>query len=131
MKALLPDTNVLSELFRANAKVRSLLRSAERILITPVVEGELLGGFRAGNRLEKNLAEWSEFLDEPFVERLLISSDTANRYSRIWAQLRRSGTPIPSNDMWIAAQAGESGGELLSYDAHFACVQGLVWKHLT
>jgi len=45
--------------------------------------------------------------------------------------LRKAGTPIPSNDIWIAAHAVESGAELLSFDAHFAAVPGLVWTQLS
>lgn len=89
-----------------------------------------MAGFRAGNRLEKNLEMWAAFAEEPFVERLAVGSETADRYSRIWAQLRSNGTPIPSNDIWIAAQAGEHGVELLSFDEHFHRVEGLVWTLL-
>lgn len=46
------------------------------------------------------------------------------------AQLRRRGTPIPTNDVWIAAHAMETGGHLLSFDRHFEAVDGLLWSHL-
>ncbi|MBT9584878.1 type II toxin-antitoxin system VapC family toxin [bacterium] len=130
MKSLLLDANVLSELFRANPEVQARLRKVSRIVISPVVEGEIVGGFRAGSRTEKNLEIWSRFLSEPFVDRVPLGSESADRYARIWAQLRSKGTPIPSNDMWIAAQAGELGVELLSFDHHFQHVDGLVWTHL-
>lgn len=130
MRPLLPDTNVLSELFRNNARVRTRLREAQQLLISPVVEGELLGGFRAGNRLAKNLTVWKAFMAQPYVERLILSGECADRYGRIWAELRRNGTPIPANDLWIAAQAMEAGVELLSFDGHFECVPGLVWTRL-
>ena len=130
MKIVLPDTNVLSELFRANQEVAARLSQADRLLISPVVEGEFLGGFRRGTRLEKNLSMWATFLKETYVERLHLSSESADRYSRIWARLRSRGTPIPSNDMWIAAQAFEMGVELLSFDKHFEKIEGLVWSLL-
>lgn len=130
MKAVLPDTNVLSGLFRADPQVAGILGRAQRIWISPIVEGELLGGFRLGSRFEKNLEMWSSFLSEPFVEKACVGSESADRYSRIWMQLRKKGTPIPSNDIWIAAQAGELGVELLSFDNHFQKVDGLVWTLL-
>jgi tRNA(fMet)-specific endonuclease VapC len=130
MKFVLPDTNVLSALFRADDKVVRQLGLAERVLISPVVEGEILGGFRGGTRLDQNLQLWNSLLQESFVERVPLGAETADRYSRIWIQLRVKGTPIPSNDIWIAAQATELGAELLSFDQHFEKVEGLVWTHL-
>lgn len=52
-----------------------------------------------------------------------------DRYARIWNRLRTQGTPIPSNDVWIAAQASELGVELWSFDKHFEQIEGLVWTH--
>jgi len=130
MKTVVLDTNVLSELFRKDEAVVARLSKVDRILISPIVEGELLAGFRWGSKLEKNLAVWSAFLEEPFVEKLFIGSETAERYSLIWTRLRKNGTPIPSNDIWIAAQACECGHELLSFDGHFEKIEGLLWTLL-
>ncbi len=55
---------------------------------------------------------------------------TADRFGRISAALRRKGRSIPTNDVWIAAHTLESGAELLSFDDHFAAIDGLVWTHL-
>jgi tRNA(fMet)-specific endonuclease VapC len=60
-----------------------------------------------------------------------VSRTTADRFGRIAAALKKAGTPIPSNDIWIAAHAFESSAELLTFDAHFAAVPGLVWTHLS
>jgi tRNA(fMet)-specific endonuclease VapC len=51
---------------------------------------------------------------------------TADRFGRVAAQLRKAGKPIPSNDIWIAAQALETGADLATFDQHFATVPGLV-----
>jgi tRNA(fMet)-specific endonuclease VapC len=51
--------------------------------------------------------------------------DTADRFGRVAASLRRKGTPIPSSDIWIAAHALETGSDLVSFDKHFAHVEGL------
>ncbi len=86
---------------------------------------ELLFGFRNGNRYAKNLALLDEFLDQPWVELQLVTRTTADRFGRIAAALRKAGTPIPTNDIWIAAHAFETGAELISLDRHFESVRGL------
>jgi tRNA(fMet)-specific endonuclease VapC len=65
------------------------------------------------------------------VELLPVTRTTADRFGRIAAALRKAGTPIPTNDIWIAAHAFESGAELVTFDDHFAAVPGLVWTQLT
>ena len=58
---------------------------------------------------------------------LRINLRTAERFGRLAAGLRKKGRPIPSNDLWIAAQAMETGADLLSFDKHFAEIDGLAW----
>jgi len=48
--------------------------------------------------------------------------------SRIAAQLKQQGTPIPANDIWIAAQTMETGAELVTMDLHFKTINGLVYR---
>jgi tRNA(fMet)-specific endonuclease VapC len=124
MKRLL-DTNAYVELLKGNAEVVSLVRGAERLVFSIVVVGELLFGFRNGNRYDKNLATLDEFLSQPWVELQLVTRTTADRFGRIAAALRKAGTPIPTNDIWIAAHASETGSELISFDRHFDSVRGL------
>jgi len=69
----------------------------------------------------------TRFLEHEAVEVVPVADVTADRYSRIALQLRRQGTPIPSNDIWIAAQAMEYGAELLTSDRHFEHVGGLAY----
>lgn len=66
----------------------------------------------------------------PYVELVPVTLTTADRFGRIAASLRVKGTPIPTNDIWIAAHAFETGAELLSFDRHFDRVDGLVWSYL-
>lgn len=124
MKRLL-DTNAYVELLKGNADVVNLVRSAEQLVFSMVVVGELLFGFRNGSRYEKNLALLDEFLNQPWVELQLVTRTTADRFGRIAAALRKAGTPIPTNDIWIAAHAFETGAELISFDRHFGSVRGL------
>jgi len=127
---LLLDTNAYVALMEGHAGLASRVRRAEKILLSAVVAGELIFGFRNGSRYEKNIRELDQFLENRFVELLPVSSITADRFGRIAASLRRKGTPLPSNDIWIAAHAIESGAELLSFDLHFASIEGLVWTRL-
>jgi tRNA(fMet)-specific endonuclease VapC len=67
----------------------------------------------------------SSFLSEPTVTTAPTTTSVARRYGRIYAQLRREGRPTPTNDMWIAAAAIDTGGCLLTFDGHFDHVEGL------
>jgi tRNA(fMet)-specific endonuclease VapC len=80
--------------------------------------------------LESHMKELEDFLDSPYVELLPVTLTTADRFGCIAASLRRKGSAIPINDVWIAAHAMESGAELLSSDRHFESIDGLVWSRL-
>jgi tRNA(fMet)-specific endonuclease VapC len=124
MKRLL-DTNAYVELLKGNAAVAGLVRSAERVAFSMVVVGELLFGFRNGSRYDRNLAALEDFLSQPWIELTQVTRTTADRFGRIAAALRKAGTPIPTNDIWIAAHALETGAELITFDRHFEAVRGL------
>lgn len=126
MKLLL-DTNVYSALFRGHEVVADRVRRADQVLLSAIVAGELLFGFRNGSRFEANRRDLEDFLSMPYVHLLPVTFDTADRYGLIFAALRRKGRPIPSNDIWIAAHAMESGAELLSFDQHFEEIDGLAF----
>jgi tRNA(fMet)-specific endonuclease VapC len=83
-------------------------------------------GFRNGTRFKDNMDDLNKFLEHEAVELVPIGKITSDRYSRIAAQLKRQGTPIPSNDIWIAAQTMEHGAELITSDHHFEKINGLV-----
>ena len=130
MKVLL-DTDAYSQLKRGNPRVADLVRASEKVLFSAVVAGELLYGFRHGARFEKNLRELREFLDHPYVIFVPVTLVTGDRYSRIAVGLRQKGRPIPTNDIWIAAHAMETGADLLSFDDHFEHIDGLAWTNLS
>ena len=127
MKVLL-DTNVYAAFKRGTPEVISRIREAQRLFFSAVVAGELLFGFRHGSRFERNKRELDAFLANPYVEFLPVTLETADRFGRVAALLRKKGRPIPTNDIWIAAHAMESGAELLSSDDHFEHVDGLAWS---
>lgn len=124
MRALL-DTNAYSALKRGHDGVAALVRRSDEVLFSTVVAGELLYGFRNGTRFARNRRDLDAFLASPFVTLVPVSLTTADRFSRIVIGLRAKGKPIPTNDIWIAAQAMETGAELVSLDHHFEWVDGL------
>jgi tRNA(fMet)-specific endonuclease VapC len=126
VKVLL-DTNAYTALFRGHEGVAVRVRRAEQVLVSTIVAGELLFGFRNGSRFETNHEEFEDFLASPYVSLLPVTMVTADRFGRIAAALRRKGRPLPTNDIWIAAHAMESGAELLSFDQHFDAVDGIAW----
>jgi len=125
---LLLDTNAYSALARGEPAVAERVRKARLIVMSSIVVGELLYGFRCGNRLEVNCGQLDAFLARPFVAFAPAGLTTADRFSRIMSLLRRNGRPIPTNDVWIAAHTMETGTELLTRDGHFDAVDGLVYS---
>lgn len=113
------DTSAYSHFQRGDAKVIELLDRAEWIGIPAMTLGELRVGFRLGERCEENEELLQEFLANPAVEELRADGEVSRHYADIVIELRRSGTPIPTNDVWIAATAARSGAIVLSFDDHF------------
>jgi tRNA(fMet)-specific endonuclease VapC len=124
---VLLDTNAYSAIASAHPGATDLMRRAESLVFSTVVLGEVLAGFRHGSKLAENLERLRRFVAQPRVTLVPVTWTTADRYSRIYAALRRKGKPIPTNDMWIAAHALETGADLLSFDPHFGHVDGLAW----
>jgi tRNA(fMet)-specific endonuclease VapC len=126
MKLLL-DTSAYVGFKLGVGKVIDLVAGADHIFFSAVVLGELMFGFRNGSRFKENMEDLDLFLQHDAVETALIGRITADRYSRIASQLRKQGTPIPTNDIWIAAQTMEHGAELITSDKHFEKISGLVY----
>ena len=125
MKLLL-DTSAYVGFKRNVPDLVEMIVGAEWILFSPVVLGELMFGFRNSVKFKENMNDLNEFLQHDVVEIVQIGKITSDRYSRIAAQLKRNGAPIPSNDIWIAAQTMEHGAELITTDRHFNKIDGLV-----
>jgi tRNA(fMet)-specific endonuclease VapC len=113
------DTSAYSHFKRGDPAVAELLDSAEWIGVPSVVLGELWIGFVLGAQLDRNQAELREFLAAPVVEELPVDRRAARIYAEIVIALRRAGTPLPTNDLWVAATAAAAGATVLTYDAHF------------
>lgn len=124
MRVLL-DTNAYTAFRRGNKSVVDHIRQAEDVLLSAIVVGELLFGYRNGSRYEENARDLQAFLADASVHFLPVSWKTADLFGEIAASLRKAGTPIPTSDIWIAAQAKEADASLLSADRHFLQVDGI------
>ncbi len=125
MRPILIDTNAFSALKKADSAIVEMIQYAETIAISPIVIGELLFGFVNGTQAKQNRLDLQRFLESPRVTIPPILSETAHFYSQIILSLKRKGNPIPTNDIWIAAQAFEHGYVVCTYDKHFRSIEGL------
>ena len=129
MKKVLLDTNAYTALRRGDEAVLDVLGRADTVFMSAIVLGELHAGFKGGSREAENRKELDEFNSRPTVRILHVTQETAEVFGTIKHRLKRAGTPIPINDVWIAAQATENGAYLVTYNEHFANVPGLLlWQ---
>jgi tRNA(fMet)-specific endonuclease VapC len=101
------------------------------VALPTIVLGELEAAFTLGRRERENRSMLAEFLAESFVSVLPVTAAVARRYGRLFAELRRAGTPIAINDVWIAATALDCGGHLLTFDGDFGRIAALDCTILT
>lgn len=119
MKTLFLDTSAYSIFKRNHPEVVETIRQADKLFVNPVVIGELLGGFDRGTHRVENRSELKEFLSRSVVTVQPITEETSERYSIILNYLRDRGTPITTNDLWIAASVLETGTFLITTDTDF------------
>lgn len=131
MKKILPDTNVLTRFFAGDEKALSALAEADTVCLSVFVLGELYAGFRSGKKEKQNKEIIRRFLEKSTVTIVDATHETAEVYAQVKDGLRKSGRPIPTNDVWIAAQVLEAGAVLVTYDSHFRAIPGLrIWDEL-
>jgi len=116
------DTSAYSAFKRNHPQLRYRIQEASQIRLNPVVLGELHAGFLHGTRLKENLADLAHFLESPRVGVIPVDEVTSAHYAALFDPLRRAGTPIPTNDIWIAAGARQCRSVLLTTDPHFRLV---------
>ncbi len=118
------DTSTYAHFKRGGGRrLTEIVAQADWIGFPTVVIGEILSGFLGGSRTESNVRELDEMLSSHFVSVIPIDREVAAIYAEIVSDLRVAGTPVPSNDAWIAAAAVQSGATLVTYDAHFASIR--------
>ena len=127
---LVLDTSAYSHLRRGHAGVLDCVAEAAVVVMPVTVLGELEAGFELGRRGQENRRALTEFLDEPFVGILDVTTETVRHYARLFSALRRAGTPIPTNDVWIAAATMECRGHLLTFDRDYRRVSELEYTLL-
>jgi tRNA(fMet)-specific endonuclease VapC len=113
------DTNRYRDFCTGVTAAVENFRRAERIYLPLVTLAELRAGFLCGAVARRNERVLLEMLNRPRVSVLLPDEDTTHHYARLFLQLRQQGTPIPTNDIWIAALTLQHGLTLYSRDAHF------------
>ncbi len=120
------DTNRLTDLFQGDAELAKWLATCDEVWIPLFVLGEIKAGFRGGAQHGRNEVLLRKFLTKATVEVLIPSLETADHYAQLFGQLRRAGSPIPDNDLWIAALALEHNLLLVTRDQHFERIPQLL-----
>lgn len=131
MRQIILDSNTYTGFVKGDMKVAGYLEQASHIYLSIIIIGELLAAFKKGEQERQNKKVLEKFLDENNVSVLDVGWETADNYAEIKHSLDKKGTPIPTNDMWIAAHAIENGAKIITYDKHFLKISGLrVWDEL-
>jgi predicted nucleic acid-binding protein len=125
------DTSAYSALMRKHPGVLELIDSAESLYLSPIVLGELKAGFLLGGKREKNERELREFLQSSRVTIIPIDDETADRWAIIAAFLKKAGSPVASNDIWIAAGAMQHGLPILTSDRDFQKIPQVIAHHFS
>jgi len=113
------DTHSYRDFCEGTTEAVECLARASEIHIPFVTLAELRAGFLCGSVARRNERILIQFLSRLRVRILLPDEDTTHHYARVFAQLRAQGTPIPTNDMWIAALVLQHDLLLYSRDDHF------------
>jgi predicted nucleic acid-binding protein len=120
------DTNIYASFKGGDHRVVEAFRNCDLIGVDITVIAELFSGFSLGGKEKRNRQELESFLNSPRVEVLLHDLETAEYYALIVRRLKAKGKPIPTNDIWIAANAMKHGLALYSFDGHFEEIEGLL-----
>lgn len=126
MTAVALDTNAYTAFRKGFPDAVEMLAMVDHIVMPAVVLGELRAGFAIGSRTTINERDLARFLASSRVDVQTIDERTSFVYGSVFMQLRKRGTPIPTNDIWIAAAALVAGTPLFTFDAHFAHIDQLV-----
>ena len=126
MRRIAIDTNIYTSFKVNDQRVVEALGDCDSIAVDVTVIAELFFGFSLGAKEKKNRRELEAFLNSPRVQVLVHDLETAECYALIVKRLRAKGRPIPTNDIWIAANAMKNGLALYSFDNHFEEIEGLL-----
>ena len=118
---LLLDANALISLFEgSDPELECALCSAEELVVPVVAYAEVVAGAETETKRAKMTREaLAKLMATPNTRLLPVSETTVRHYSKTCNQLKLNGTPIPTNDIWIAAATLEVGGVLFTRDRHY------------
>jgi tRNA(fMet)-specific endonuclease VapC len=125
IKRLMIDTNIYIEYLKGNEDIKNILDFADIVAFSVISIGEIFAGFYLSKKEKKYFSEIEEFFNSSRLLLFDVDSETAEFYAKIVSELKSSGSPIPTNDIWIAALALQHGIKLLTMDNHFKKVPGL------
>jgi tRNA(fMet)-specific endonuclease VapC len=129
VKKIILDTNAYTQLLTGREDVLDIISTADTLYMSIFVLGELYTGFSGGSKEQENREILNRFLLKPTVKILNASLETADVFGMLKSKLKAAGTPLPINDIWIAAHAIETGSVLISFDKHFNKISGLrIWN---
>ena len=119
------DTSFLVDSLQRGSRLPTNIEKSETIFVSQISIGEYKAGLDDTQRGRRDRAAILAFLRLPNVIEITLTSTTTDLYAKVFRSLRAAGTPIPINDIWLAAQALEHGAVLVSRDRHFEAVANL------
>ena len=131
MTRFLLDSSAYIAFKKSHPAILEILSQADEIILNTIVLGELRAGFMQGTKRDTNERELQSFLDSPRVSVIGVNEETADRYAVIRTALRKAGTPISTNDIWIAATAMQHGLPILTLDTDFRKIPQVIVHHFS
>ena len=121
--AMILDANAIISLLDGNKAIAQILGTAKQVFVPAIVCGEIDAGTHGNTKREQSArAAFSSFLEMEQVSILPVTRKTGEFYARLFSFLKSIGTPIPTNDLWIAASVLETGGVLITADRHLLSI---------